>query len=316
MGDFLSLWPDRASSYAAEVDALISGLTILIVALSAPVFILIVVFAIKYRRGRPANRKHPVNRNIWLEISWSAIPFVLLLFFYGWSTRLFLQLHHPPAGALDIDVVAKQWMWKFQHPGGQSEINDLHVPVNQPVVLRMASQDVIHSLYVPALRIKQDVVPGRYTELWFSASRMGTYRLACTQFCGVDHALMGGTLTVMSEAAYAQWLQQSDVDGTLAAQGKALFQSRGCTGCHGPSSTIHAPSLDGLYGHPVPLADGSAVMADEEYIRDSILLPHRQVAAGYPDVMPSFQGVLSEEDVMKVVAYIKSLSANDPEMLK
>jgi cytochrome c oxidase subunit 2 len=316
MGDFLSLWPDHASAYAAEVDTLIAAFTVLIVALSAPVFILIVVFAIKYRRGRPANRQHAANRNIWLEVSWSVIPFILLLFFYVWSTRLFLQLRHPPLGALEIDVVAKQWMWKFQHPGGQSEINDLHVPVGEPILFRMASQDVIHSLYIPALRIKQDVVPGRYTELWFTAMKTGSYRLTCTQFCGVDHALMGGELVIMSQAAYAQWLQQSNVDQSLAAQGKTLFRTDGCGGCHSASATTRAPELGGLYGHAVALNTGATIVADEQYIRDSILLPHQQIVAGYADIMPSYQTALNEGDVLKLVAYIKSLQPADPEMLK
>ena len=166
----------------------------LIVLLSAPVFILIVVFAVKYRRGRPANRKHPVNSRVGLEISWAVIPFVLILFFYVWATWLFFDLHHPPADALDIDVVAKQWMWKFQHPGGQREINELHVPAGEPVKLAMASQDVIHSLFIPALRIKQDLVPGRYTTLWFNADAPGDYWLTCAEFCGTDHSVMGGAL--------------------------------------------------------------------------------------------------------------------------
>jgi cytochrome c oxidase subunit 2 len=309
MSDFISLWPGRASAYGTHVDMLLGGFTLLIVLLSAPVFILMIVFAVRYRRGRPADRKHPINQKVGLEISWALIPFVLILGFYVWSTDMFFGLHHPPDNALEIDVVAKQWMWKFQHPGGQREIDELHVPVGEPVKLTMASQDVIHSLFIPALRIKQDVVPGRYTSLWFTADLPDEYRLLCAEFCGTDHSVMGGRFIVMSQADYAAWLEHSDVDQNLAAQGEALFRTHGCSGCHGPSATVHAPPLENLYGTPVPLADGSVVTADEQYIRDSILLPQSQIAAGYPRIMPTFQNILSEDEVLKLVAYIKSRGA-------
>jgi cytochrome c oxidase subunit 2 len=221
---------------------------------------------------------------------------------------MYFGLHRPPANALEIQVVAKQWMWKFQHPGGQREINELHVPVGRPVLLTMASQDVIHSLYIPALRLKQDVVPGRYTTMWFTADSIGTYALRCAQFCGTDHSTMGGHFVALAPSDYVRWLEQSGNDDSLAAQGARLFRSRGCSGCHGPSSTVKAPRLEGLFGREVPLADGSIVSADSQYIRDSILLPHAKVAAGYPDIMPTFQNVLGEEDVLKLVAYIKSLA--------
>ncbi|MGO4567621.1 cytochrome c oxidase subunit II [Rhizobium sp. 2YAF20] len=304
---FIPLWPASISGYSHQVDLLVVCFTVLIVALSAPVFILIVVFAARYRRGRAANRKHPVNRNVVAEVSWSAIPFLALIGFYVWSTELFAGLHRPPTGELEIDVVAKQWMWKFQHPEGQAEIDELHVPTGQPVKLTMASQDVIHSLFIPALRIKQDVVPGRYTGLWFTADKPGTYRLACSQYCGTNHSEMIGSFVAMKPADYAKWLSQSSNDPSLAAEGAALFRGRGCSGCHGPASTVHAPSLVGLYGKPVPLQSGEVVVADDEYLRDSILLPQSQIVAGYPSIMPTFQNVLSEEDTLKIVAYIKSL---------
>jgi cytochrome c oxidase subunit 2 len=308
----LPFWPHEASAYAAEIDHLAIAFTVLIVLLSAPVFILIVAFAVKYRRGRTADRRHPVNTRIGLEISWAAIPFVALLVFYVWSTRLYFQQHHPPSNALEIQVVAKQWMWKFQHPGGQREINELHVPIGRPILLTLASQDVIHDLYVPALRLKQDVVPGRYTSLWFNADTVGSFRLECSQFCGADHAVMGGYVHLMSPSDYARWLEQAGTDMSLAAQGAALFRTRGCSGCHGAAATVKAPKLEGLFGHEVPLSDGSVVTADAQYIRDSILMPHAQVAAGYPDIMPTFQNVLGEDDVLKLVAYIKSLAAEPP----
>jgi cytochrome c oxidase subunit 2 len=283
------------------------------VLLSAPVFILMLVFALKYRRGRTANRKHRTDRSVGLETSWAVVPFVLLLVFYVWATWLFVELHNPPDGALEINVVAKQWMWKFQHPGGQREIDTLHVPIDTPVKLTMASQDVIHSLFIPALRIKQDVVPDRYTTLWFTADRPGEWRLECAEFCGTNHSVMGGRFVTMSQQAYADWLRTADVDATLAAAGAALFRARGCSGCHGPAATVHAPPLEGLYGAPVPLADGTIVTADEQYIRDSILLPQKQIAAGYPRIMPTFANQLGEEDVLKLVAYVKSLANEAPE---
>lgn len=307
MSDFIALWPGAASAYSREVDLLIGAFTVLIVALSAPVFILIVVFATKYRRGKPANRRHALDRNVWMEVSWTLAPFLLLIGFYVWSTHLFAGLYHPPAEALEIDVVAKQWMWKFRHPEGQGEINELHVPAGEPVRLVMASQDVVHSLFVPALRLKQDVVPGRYTSMWFTADTTGTYRLACAEFCGADHSVMGGSVVVMEPADYARWLEETGTDRSLAAEGAVLFRQRGCSGCHDQASTVHAPDLAGLYMRPVPLESGGTVIADAQYLRDSILLPQAQIAAGYPPIMPTFANVLDEEEVLKLVAYIQSL---------
>jgi cytochrome c oxidase subunit 2 len=311
MSGFPYLWPPQASAYSAEVDRLGIGFTLLVVALSAPVFALTIAFAIRYRRGKPANRRHPVNRNVWLETSWAIVPFCLILYFFVWSTGLFVDLRSPPADALDIAVVAKQWMWKFEHPGGQREIDELHVPAGQDVKLTMASQDVIHSLFLPALRLKQDAVPGRYTTLWFNADRPGVYQLACAEFCGADHSEMVGRFVVMDPADYARWLDMSDVDGSSAAQGAALFRAHGCGGCHGEGSSVRAPPLEGLYGRMIPLSDGSVVRADEQYIRDSILLPQKQVAAGYEPVMPTFRNVLDEDDLFRVVAYLKSLGSRE-----
>jgi cytochrome c oxidase subunit 2 len=309
MNELSSMLPVRASEYGSEVDTLLLCFGALTVLLSAPVFILMAWFAFKYRRGKPAHRLPRPDRNIWIEISWSVIPFVLILVFYVWAARLYFAEAQPPAGALEIDVVAKQWMWKFQHPGGQREINELHVPVDQPVKLTMASEDVIHSLYIPALRLKRDLVPGRYETMWFEADRPGTYVLTCAEFCGTDHSVMGGRFIVMKQSDYAHWLEQSDVDQSLVAQGAALFRSRGCSGCHGNAATVHAPRLEGLYGSAVPLQDGTVVTADDQYIRDSILLSRKQIAADYPAIMPVFQNVLSEDEVLDLVAYIKSLAA-------
>jgi cytochrome c oxidase subunit 2 len=307
MSGYFRLWPEQASLHAEKVDQFILAFTILVAALSIPAVVLVFVFAVKYRRGKPANRRHAPNRKVWLEVSWSVIPFLTVLAFFVWSTSLFFELNRPPPGTLDIFVVAKQWMWKAEHQGGQREINELHVPVGQPVRLVMSSQDVIHSFYVPALRVKQDVLPGRVTSMWFTADRPGVYWMTCAEFCGTDHAVMGGKFYALTADEYSAWLAHSGADKTLAASGEVLFRTYGCSGCHAAGSAVHAPDLAGLYGRPVALANGDTVVADEQYIRDSILLPQKQVAAGYRPIMPTFKNILKEDQVIQLVAYIKSL---------
>ena len=307
MNTYLPLWPVAASAHAVRVDWLIAAFTALMVLLTAPVFILIVAFSIKYRRGSPADRTARPAGNVVLETSWAVIPFLLTLAFFAYAALLYLDLGRPPADSMVIDVVAKQWMWKFEHPGGQREINDLHVPAGRDVRLTMTSQDVIHSFFVPALRIKQDVLPGRYTSLWFNADRPGVYDLRCSQFCGMDHSRMVGRITVLPPGEYAAWLGRAGTAGDLASQGKALFDNLGCSGCHEAQSTVRAPSLVGLFGRPTPLSDKRVVVADDQYIRDSILDPNRDVAAGYQPQMPTYAGQVSEDELLKLVAYVKSL---------
>lgn len=301
----IPLWPAAASAHAAEVDWLIISFTALLVAVVLPVFVALPYFAIKYRRGSNADRSDNPHRNVWIEASWAIIPFGFALVFFVWAASLYFDLFHPPEDSLEINVVAKQWMWKFEHPGGQREINNLHVPTGEPVKLTMISQDTIHSLFLPALRIKQDVLPGRYTSQWFEAEEPGVYELFCAEFCGTDHSKMGGKLYVMAPDDYRQWLERAGSDLSLAAEGERLFRQLGCSGCHGENAVVRAPGLHGLYGAPVPLASGDVVIADEAYIRDSILLPTSQVAAGYQPVMPSFRNQVSEEDLLKLIAYLK-----------
>jgi cytochrome c oxidase subunit 2 len=303
----IPFWPAQASAYAGEIDLLIGSFGALVALLSAPVFILMLIFAVRYRKGRRADRSQAPNRNIWLEASWSVIPFLLILGFFYWATTLFMAQQSPPDSALTINVVARQWMWKFQHPEGASEIDDLHVPAGRPVRLTMTSQDVIHSLYLPELRIKQDVLPGRYTQLWFTANRPGTYALRCAEYCGTDHSGMVGRFIVMRPEDYARWLENAATDGALAARGEALFRRLGCSGCHTPGAMVRAPSLAGLYGSLVPLADGRIVRADAQYIHDSIMLPNRDIAAGYEPIMPPFGKLIDEEQVVQLQAYIQSL---------
>ncbi|WP_246725199.1 c-type cytochrome, partial [Beijerinckia sp. L45] len=191
-------------------------------------------------------------------------------------------------------------------PGGQSEINDLHVPLGQPVVIRMISQDVIHALYIPALRIQMDTIPGRYTEMWFKADKAGSFHLFCSEYCGTDHSEMDGTLTIMQPADYQTWLTHAASSQTLVSAGETVFQSYGCSACHRANSTVKAPSLAGLYGKPVPLEGGGTVIADDSYIRDKILNPDAQKIAGYKQTMPSYEGKIPEDDLIRLVAYIKA----------
>lgn len=303
-----TFWPERASAYAGHIDVLMWAFTGVVALLAGPVFLLIAWFAFKYRRGRPADREHIINENLAVELSWSLIPFFVVIGFFCYAAWLFFVPHGSAAAdALTIDVVGKQWMWKFQHPEGQREIDDLHVPAGQTVTLVMTSQDVIHDLYLPELRIKQDVLPGRYTRLTFTADRPGEYRLLCSQFCGLDHAAMGGRFLVMKPADYARWLATSRVDRSLAGQGEALYRRLGCGGCHAAGGAVRAPALEGLYGAPVALADGRQVTADAQYLHDSLTAPNRDVVAGYAPVMPTYANLLGEDELTALVAYLESL---------
>lgn len=304
------LWPARAGSYAGQLDFLFICLLVIAFLTAGLVIFLLILFAAKYRHSNPADRSKPTRKTWRWEVGWTTISLLIFVGLAAWGADIYLHLYNPPPDAMQIFVVGKQWMWKAQHPGGQREINELHVPAGQDVRLVLASQDVIHSFFIPALRVKQDVVPGRYETMWFRADRPGRYHIFCAEYCGTDHAHMGGWLTVMEPRAFAGWLQAQGGQQTLAAQGAALFRSYGCSGCHEPGGTVRAPDLAGVFGSPVPLSDGSVVVAGEGYVRDSILDPKKQVAAGYQPVMPTFDGQLSEDDLAKLVAYIESIGPN------
>jgi cytochrome c oxidase subunit 2 len=305
-------WPDRASAYAGEIDFLFISLLVILVLTTGLVIFLLTYFAVRYRHGSNADRLGPTVKSWRWEVGWTTASLLIFVGLAVWGAKLYLLRYEPPADALQIFIVGKQWMWKAQHPGGQREIDALHVPAGRDVRLVMASQDVIHSFYVPALRLKQDVVPGRYESLWFRADNPGQYHIFCAEYCGTDHAHMGGWLTVMEPRDYAGWLRAQGGAGTLADQGASLFRNYGCSGCHEPGGTVRAPPLEGLFGSPVPLSDGRVVRADESYIRDSILLPKKDIAAGYDPVMPSFAGQVSEDDLAKLVAYIEALGREAP----
>ena len=307
------IWPDRASAYAGQIDFLFIALLIIAFLTTGLVIFLLAFFAAKYRHGSNADRSGTTVKTWRWEVGWTTASLLIFVALAIWGAHMFLRLYEPPSDALQIFIVGKQWMWKAQHPGGQCEINELHVPTGQDVRLVMASQDVIHSFYVPALRIKQDVVPGRYETMWFRADTPGRYHLFCAEYCGTDHAHMGGWVTVMNPREYADWLNNQGGQQTLAAQGAQLFRQYGCSGCHVPGGTVRAPLLKGLFGSPVPLSDGKVVMADEAYVRDSILNPKAQVAAGYQPVMPTYAGQIGEDDLAKLVAYIQSIGRARPQ---
>jgi len=306
----VSLWPPAASEYATAVDAIFIGLLVVSGAILLLVAMLLLVFCTRYRRGSSAPRgdlPEFIRRDV--EIGWTAAALFLALFIFWWAASVQIHAGTPPPGALEIHVDAKQWMWKTRHPNGAREINALHVPRGEAVRLVMTSQDVIHSFFVPAFRLKQDVLPGRFTETWFRATQPGEYHLLCAEFCGTDHARMRGAVTVMEPEEYTRWAAAQPMELDLAAEGSALFTSLGCSGCHAAASSVHAPSLAGIYGRVIHLSDGRTVRADSAYIRDSILQPKRDVVAGYAPIMPTFAGLLDEGELQRLLAYIESLRA-------
>lgn len=308
----LSFWLPSVTKYGRAVDILFIGLLAVSFLVALLLFTLMLRFIVRYREGSDADRNHRVKKSWHWEVTWTAATLFAFLGLFVWGAKLYLELAQTPDHALTIYVVAKQWMWKVQHPGGQHEINELHVPAGQAVRLLTTSQDVIHSLFIPAFRIKHDVLPGRYQQLQFTPEKAGAYHLFCSEYCGTDHSRMTGRVVVMTPQDFTTWLGRSATDGTLAARGEAVFRNLGCSGCHGNSATVRAPALEGLYGRPVPL-QGGVTVADERYIRDSILRPRSEVVAGFAPVMPSFAGKISEDDLIAVVAYIKSLAQEEPE---
>ena len=301
------LFPPRASVLADRVDALfffllaLTGLVTLIVAT------LVIVFAVRYRR-RPGRATAPsqAEGSTLLELAWTIVPGLLFVVPFLWGARLYVDAAVPPPNALTITAIGKQWMWKFQHQGGQREIDSLHVPLGRPVRLLLTSEDVVHSLFIPAFRMKQDVLPGRYTTVWFQADRTGDFHLFCSEFCGTAHSRMGGQVTVMQPEAYERWLTLGASE-SLASRGGKLFQQLGCNTCHRGDSLQRAPGLVGLYGRPVQLTDGRIVTADEDYIRESIVEPTSKIVLGWQPIMPTFKGRVTEDELLQLVAYIRSL---------
>ncbi len=303
------IWPVRAAISAGNLDALFIFLLLVTGTVTIMIFILVTVFALRYRHDL-VDKATPILGSTALETTWSLVPFGIFLIFFVWGAVLYFQERTAPRNSMEIYVVAKQWMWKLQHVDGQREINELHVPVDRDVKLIMTSQDVIHSFFVPAFRLKQDVLPGRYTTLWFHAIRPGTYHLFCAEYCGTQHSGMIGSIIVLNPADYEAWLSGGGGEGSLASTGQKLFQQLGCGSCHRSDTQGRGPNLVGVFGKPVLLDDGRTVTADENYVRESILNPGAKIVAGFKNIMPSFQGVVNEEQLLSLVAYIKSLQGS------
>jgi cytochrome c oxidase subunit II len=308
------LFPEAASTVANDVDLLFIVWSVVSAFFTVLIAGLILYFMARYRRRHPEEVGATERAAMWLEVGWSIIPLVIMLFMFVWGTKVFFNIYRPPADAVRYSGVGKQWMWKFQHPTGQREINTLHVPVGLPIRMDLQSEDVIHSFFVPAFRVKQDAVPGRVTSVWFQATKPGVYHLFCAEYCGGEHSKMVGSVVVLEPREYENWLAGATTGQTMAESGAALFNSLACVTCHRagtaagtPGAIARGPNLEGVYGNQVRLADGRTVIADDEYIRESILNPQAKITAGWEPVMPTFQGQLTEEQLSQLIAYVRSL---------
>ena len=304
----LPLFPDAASSLARDVDYLYFFLIAVSAVFTIGIFAAVIFFAIRYRRRDPREIPKPIEGSYTLETIWTVIPLAIAIVMFGWGAEVYYQNSVPPQDAMEVYVTGKQWMWKLQHPEGQREINELHIPVGRPIKLVMATEDVIHSFYVPAFRVKQDVVPGRYSQMWFTATKPGTYHLFCAEYCGNQHSGMIGWVYAMEPAAFEAWLSGPGGEGSMASRGEKLFQQYGCSTCHLLDTQGRCPNLRGVFGNPVKLSDGTQVTADEAYVRESILNPRAKTVEGFEQLMPTFEGQISEEGLLQLIAYIRSLS--------
>jgi cytochrome c oxidase subunit 2 len=306
----LPFYPEQASNFAPSVDGLMTFLILVSVGFSVLITAAIVFCFFKFHRKSKNEIGVPIHGDLRLEATWIVVPALLALAMFSWGAVVYVDYRHAPQDTLDVYVIGKQWMWKVQQPNGRREINELHVPTGRDIKLILASEDVIHDFFVPAFRVKMDVVPGHYNTMWFRPTKPGRYHFFCSQYCGTNHAVMGGWVTVMDPSDYAAWLSGStggEVDPVVA--GEKLFVEKACATCHLGNGTGRAPSLNGVFGGTVRLADGSTVTADEGYIRESILDPQAKIVAGYQPLMPLFQGQLTEEQILSLTAYIKSLQS-------
>ncbi len=306
----LFIGPGQASTIAGDVDRLFWVLIAIAAFFSLLIFTSIAYFAIKYRKGSPASRKNASSENLRLEIAWTVIPLCTTIGLFVWASKLYIDMRTAPPNAIEIYVLGKQWMWKIQHRQGNREINELHIPVGQPIKLIMTSQDVIHSFFVPAFRVKQDVLPGRYTTEWFQADKVGEYDFYCSQYCGTSHASMIGKVIVMNPAEYQRWLSGAATGVPMSSAGGDLFQQFGCATCHQANNSGRGPSLVGVFGSTVKLQGGKTVVADQDYVRESILDPAAKIVAGYKPIMPDFRNQLTPDQVSQLIEYVKSLGGN------
>ena len=305
----IQFFPDQASTLASRVDNLYFFLLATSGFFAVVVIVLVTFFAIKYRRRHPDEEGVPIHGSLALELIWTGIPFVLAMVMFVWGASVYFALARVPDQSLDVYAVGKQWMWKFQHREGQREINELHVPVDTPIRVLMTSEDVLHDLYFPNFRTKMDALPGRYTQLWFEATKTGTFHIFCAEYCGTKHSGMIGHVVVMPQADYQVWLGGGAAEGTLAQRGEKLFTQFACITCHRSDSQGRGPVLNGLLGSTVHFGDGSTLTADAAYVRESILNPTAKVVAGFQPLMPTFQGQVTEEQILALTEYIKSMPA-------
>jgi len=306
---YVPLFPEQASDFAWQVDLLYFYLILVSIAFTVPIVLAIFFFAIKYREREKYATPEEIHGSMTLEATWSFIPFVISMTIFLGGAYVYYNQYTPPKDAMEIYVVGKQWMWKVQHETGQREINELHVPVDQQVKLTMATEDVLHDFFIPAFRTKADIVPGRYTYLWFKATKPGKYHLFCAEYCGLNHSGMGGWVYVMSQSDYDNWLSGNTSGQTPVELGQDLFQNKlGCASCHAGGPAQRGAKLEGIYGKDVKLVGGQIVKADHQYIRNSILDPGSQVVEGFQPIMPTFKGHVTEEQLVGLIAYIKSLS--------
>ena len=302
------LRPEQASTIAEGIDHLYYFLTAVDLFFTIVIFLTIFYFAVKYRRRSVDHKPTPVKTHMALELAWTIIPTIICVIIFIWSSSLFIRNSRPPTASSEIFVVGKQWMWKLQHPEGRREIDELHIPVNQPIKLTMTSEDVIHDFFIPAFRVKKDVIPGTYTSIWFTATKTGKYHFFCAQYCGTNHSHMTGWVYVMTPSDYEQWLSGGPKTETMAEGGAKLYQQYACATCHG---TGKGPPFVNLFGSTVKLQDGRTVVADDAYLRESILFPSEKIVAGYPAIMPTFKGQISEEQLLQLIAYIKTVHTEE-----
>ena len=313
MQSWVPFVPDSASTVSWKVDAVyfyLSGVTLFFTLLISAILIF---FVIRYRRRSPYEIPRPIAGSHKLETLWTVIPFLIAMTIFGWSAKVYFEQYSPPQNAMEVYVVGKQWMWKVQHSTGQREINELHVPVGKKIKLIMTTEDVIHDFFVPAFRTKMDVVPGKYTVQWFEATKTGTFQLFCAEYCGMNHSGMIGSIIVMEPREFDNWLSGNTNTTSPALAGQQLFQTLGCASCHGNTGEGgRGPTLHGLFGSQQTLQGGGKVTVNEEYMRESILNPQAKIVDGFGPIMPTFQGQISEDQLMQLLAYIKSLQGNNP----
>ncbi len=305
----IEIFPIGASTFADKVDPMFYFLCVLSIVTTVGFFAALGILAVVYRRKEGEPRESHQLHAPMLEIIWTVVPFFIFIGVFVWGAKLYADYLKVPEGALNIDVVGKQWMWKVQHPNGAREVNDLHVPINQPVRLSLSSQDVIHDYAIHAFRVKQDVIPGRFTYLWFEATKLGTYTIFCQQYCGTEHAQMAGHVTVLTPEGYAEWLAGGPKKSPVEA-GEFLFQQRGCITCHSGLKDARGPDLKGVFGSTGKMVDGEEVLKDENYLQESILYSSKRVREGFTPLMPAFANQLTADDLNNLIAYIKSLGGD------